>query len=418
MLLSSRLSRPLVLALGSLSLAACPQPNMIGVVPDGGAGSDASDPRADAAPDGARDLSPPADAGGDTSAAPADAAPECTPKALGCSDDGRSTRVCTDQGRWMVAATCAASSVCSAGLCLCSGSCADIDPVVQLSTAGFVDDLVGGGSVLHLAVNGPQASIRRVDIPGKKEMVVASEPGIALFALDSDAMGTLTWCNDVLVGASHTGRVVSGAQQLETAACTHVRRHDGAVYFKGDLLYRKTLDAAPRQTVTTEPMQLFEIAGNYLYFTAKPNQDVVLKRLSLAEPTKVETLAVHKNTTVPQLMLDASHVYLVSEGKILRVPQAANAQPEVFWEDPAADAWAMAQTDSHVYWSTTAAAGATECGEAQVFRRAKAGGTATPLSRTPGHCGGQLVRLGEQIYTTVWVSPPSVVPTKILRIRL
>jgi hypothetical protein len=59
----------------------------------------------------------------------------------------------------------------------------------------------------------------------------------------------------------------------------------------------------------------------------------------------------------------------------------------------------------------------TGCGDAQVFRKAKAGGPITVLSRTPSHCAGQLVRIENQLYTVVWGGYPTTVPAKILRIR-
>jgi hypothetical protein len=94
-----------------------------------------------------------------------------------------------------------------------------------------------------------------------------------------------------------------------------------------------------------------------------------------------------------------------------------DAQPEPFWQDAGLQPWALAQTDSHLYWSTITP-GAAGCTEAQVWRRPKAGGPARAISRVPGFCAGGLVRLGDRLYASVWVAPPGSAPTKLLRIRL
>jgi hypothetical protein len=422
----SPLPSVLFLALGALAPSACLQLREDALSVDGDdasvdGGANRGDTGQAPTPDVAKDMAPPT---GDTATPPPDVTPtECTPHEVSCTADERSVRTCNDQGRWMVTSTCSADTACSAGVCLCARACAD-EPGLTTQAPGFVDDFVGGGNLLYLAVNGPQASIRRFDLSTKKETVVKNgEPDVTVFGLDSDVMGNLIWCSDISTGSgtgtTHTGQLVYGTQRLESGPCAHVRRRDNFVYFMGDLLYRKTLDAsAPRQTVTTEPMDTFEIAGDHLYFVDELAQEAVLKRLSLADPTKVDIILRRPDAKFLRVMPDASHVYLVSDGQILRVPQAANAQAEVFWQDSGPDAWALAQTNSHVYWTTTTASGSAACSETQVLRRPKAGGPVTVLSRTTGYCAGQLARIGDLLYTPAWVSPPSTTPTKILRIRL
>jgi hypothetical protein len=420
MVLRSRLPATLLLALGALP--ACLQLNEHALPISGAdAGPDAGDAAVAPAPDANRDLPPaPADAGDTAAPVPPDAtATECTPRELGCTPDDKAIRTCSADGHWMVTTTCPAQTACSAGVCLCPGSCAE-EPLLQTQTSGIVEDLVGGGTQLYLAVNGPQASIRRFDVLTRKEAAPVKTGGgePTFFSLDSDAMGNLLWCSDVR--STHTGQLVYGTQQLETGACTHLRRHGNQVYFLGDLLYRKTLDAAAkRETVTTTPMTTFEIGGEFLYFIAMQKmgstETALLERLPLGDPTKVETL-LRADNVFTAVMPDASHVYLVADGQILRVPLTGAAAPETFWQDTP-DAWALAQTDTHVYWSTTTASGSEACSEAQVLRRAKAGGPVTVLSRTPGLCGGQLVRIGDALYTVVW-APLGTAPAKILRIRL
>jgi hypothetical protein len=310
--------------------------------------------------------------------------------------------------------SCPAQTTCSAGACLCASNCADELPF-QFPSTGIAEDLVGGGSLLYLAINGQQASIRRFDLAAMKDTVVKSGgSAITFFSLDSDETGDLLWCSDLPASGS-TGQLVHGTQTLEMGPCTHVRRRGNQAYYLGELLYRRGLDAGPRATVIAEPMKTFEIAGDFLYFAARDDKMAQLKRLSLTDPTKVDTLASEPDATFPRLLPDASHVYYVSDGKILRVPLAGGAQPEVFWQDPTGVAWALAQTDTHVYWSTTTTSG---CSRAQVLRRAKAGGPATVLSVTPSYCGGGLVRIGDALYTALWVSPPSAMPGRILRIKL
>jgi hypothetical protein len=305
---------------------------------------------------------------------------------------------------------------------VCPGNCAE-DPIAETQTPGIVEDLVGGGRLLYLAVIGPPASIRRFDLQTRMETTVQSaRPGeIGQFALDSDDTGNLLWCSDLLVPMmSPTGQLVNGTQVLDTGPCTHVRRRNNDAYYKSDVLYRKTLDpGSTRVTVTREPVDTFEIAGDHLYFVAEIAEEAVLKRLPLADPDKVETITRRANSEFFRLLPDASHVYLIAEGQILKVQQAANAQAETFWQETGPDAWALAQTDTHLYWSTTTPSPTTGCQEAQVLRRPKAGGPVATLARNPGWCAGQLARIGDVLYAAIWKEiTPALTSTRILRIRL
>jgi hypothetical protein len=132
----------------------------------------------------------------------------------------------------------------------------------------------------------------------------------------------------------------------------------------------------------------------------------------------VDTLVRRPNARFLQVMPDAAHVYLIADGQILRIARTPGAESETFWQEGGRAAWAMAETESHVYWSVDVPSVNSDCGEAQVLRRAKAGGAVATLARTPGYCAGQLVRVGDHLYTAVWVGPPQAAPTKILRIRL
>jgi hypothetical protein len=409
-------------ALAGLALAGCVQANGIGFAHFDA--REASAPATDGpAADSTADLPALPDTG-DTATPPPDVPlTECTPRALGCTADGKATRICSEQGRWTAGAACPAQTTCSAGVCLCPGNCAE-DPVAETQTVGVVQDLVGGGRYLYLAVNGPQGSIRRFDLNTRMETTVKSVgTGVASFALDSDVMGNLLWCSDTMIGGTRSGELVDGSQPLDTGFCTHVRRRDDLVYFNSDVLYRKARNlAATRQTVTREPVDSFEIAGEFLYFVgeapAGAGTEAVLSRVRLADATAVETITRRPDTSFFRLMPDASHVYLISQGHILRAAQAPDVQAETFWQEAEPEAWAMTQTDTHVYWSSTSGASASmDCGEAQVLRRAKAGGPVTTLARTPGYCAGQLVIIDDRVYAAVWKGTPGAGSTRILRIR-
>ena len=416
--------RPLLCALGGVCLIGCVSANERGFAYNADAGDatvphDTTGPSPDRPVDMAPDTTAPPDTGDTTGPAPDMTATECTPRELGCTTDNR-PRTCNEQGRWTVMAACAAPTACNAGVCLCPGNCAE-DPLFETQTPGVIEDLVGGGRFLYLAVNGPQGSIRRFDLQARMETVVKSAaPDVGVFALDSDNMGNLLWCSDVLSSdGTRTGQLVHGTQVLDTGACTRVRRRDGFAYFKGDVVYRRPLEpGGTRDTVTRESLDKFEIAGDHLYFVDELAQEAVLKRLPLADTGKVETITRRPNTSFLRLLPDASHVYLISEGQILKVAQTAGAQAETFWQETAPEAWAMAQTDTHLYWSTTTTSGSMDCGEAQILRLPKAGGPVTTLSRNPGYCAGHLVRIGDVLYAAIWKGPLITATTRILRIRL
>jgi hypothetical protein len=408
-----------------VSVTGCVQPNLTGTrgVRDDG-GLDAGDT---AAPDAATvevaidlaiDLPPPPDGPPPDGPPPA----ECTPRALGCSADGRSTRACSEQGRWMATGTCAAQTACSGGSCLCAPEVCDEGSIHALGVGrGFVGDLAAGGNALTIAINGPQASIRRLDLQSKSESVVHMDAAdLALYALDVDPAGNLIWCSDVHTAAYQTGDLFYGATRLDTGSCTHVRRRDNVVYYRSDALYRKGLDGSSRQMVTREPMEIFELAGDFVYFIGRDaaQDSSFLKRALLSDPARVDTLASRADWVLHRLLVDATQVYVMAEASIVRFPQAASGQPETFWQDAAAQPWAMAQTDSHLYWSTSTISGSS-CSQAQVWRKPKQGGPEAIISTVPGRCAGELAVLGNFLYAIVGsVGTPGAPATDVLRIRL
>jgi hypothetical protein len=413
-------------AVAALPLTGCVQlQKRAQVTPDAAPDSAAAIPDAAAA-----DLSPapPPDAPADLDVAPIPDAPipdatmaECTPRAMDCSTDGRSVRTCSDQGRWTVTTTCPAQKACSGGLCLCAPDVCDEGSIHTIAAmpGRLVHDLAGGGGSLFVGIDGPQSSIRKIDLQSTMETVVQmGDASLSLYALDADAMGNLLWCSEVHVGNVQTGDLFYGPTRLETGSCTEVRRRENVVYYKGDFLFRKGLDGSSRQMVTDQAMERFEIAGDTLFFlSGKLGEGSALKRLSLSAPDKVDTMVSRPNAFFRELMVDSSQVYVMTEDEILRVSQATGGQPESFWQSSAAQVWAMAQTDSHVYWSTTTVVGG-DCSQAQVWRKPKSGGTATFISTVPGRCAGDLVVVGQYLYTAPGGTVPGAAPTEVRRIGL
>jgi hypothetical protein len=346
---------------------------------------------------------------------PADA--ECTPQTTSCSADGRSVRTCDGQGRWTAPSSCAAQTECSGGVCLCSPGACDQGSIHQVAGITLPGALAAGGGALFVGVDGAPSSIRRFDLQSTKESVVhMGTTDFTLYALDADAVGNLIWCSDVHTTAYRTGELVNGAMPLDTGPCTHVRRRDDLVYYASDALYRRALAGDTRQMVTREPMSSFELAGDALYFVGQVGQESYLKRLSLADPTKVETVVSRSDAVLQRLVVDARHAYVTADSGILRAAQGGGPA-ETFWQDPTDQVWGLAQTETHLYWSTTTP-GSTGCASARVWRKPKAGGPEAVLSTVTGHCAGEVVVLGPYLYTVVGVTPPGSAPAELLRIKL
>jgi hypothetical protein len=425
---------PLVL-LAVLPLA-CEQPNATGLLPGGLDGSadrpDAAAPTADAAPDSGvdsggittppRDGPPPPDAASpaDGPPAPADAPPppECTATQLSCTADGTTVLTCSPQGRWVMGPSCG-DDVCSAGICVCRRDRCDEGTIH--SAAGWVEAVAAGGRSLFYAVNGTSARIQRLDLASREDETIQSgDTGYVRYALDTH-QGNLIWCSDIRVSTDRGGQLVYGTSQLESGFCEQVKRVDDLIYYKGERLYRKRLDDSPREVVSDELMSRFELAGSHLYFVGSTDDDdkSFIKRFPLSNPSQVETLVDAVETIFKELIVDGTHVYVVADDRLLRVPLAGVRNPEVFWREPNANPWAMVQTPTHLYWSATAVSNSV-CLEAQVWRRAKSGGPAEVVSAVTGHCAGPLVLLDNHIYAAVALLSglAPLGPTQLRRIRL
>jgi hypothetical protein len=420
--------------LAAFTLLACVQPNAYGTRPrlDGAADVPVG---LDGSPDtAALDVATAVDRG--AVAAPPDAAPpapdtagadqrpdlpatECTPRESGCTADGKATRVCDDQGRWIMGTACGAQTVCSAGLCLCTPETCDEGTIHEVP--GLVEAIAGSRTTLYLGLSGPGSSIRSFDVEAETAATVhMGGSDFTRYALDADAMGGLVWCSDPGPAAASPGQLSFGATVLDTpAGCVHVRKIGDAVYYRADALYRRSTGGSPPQTVSSEPMTKFEIAGDHLYLIGAAGEEAVLKRFALAEPAQVETLLRRPDGIFRRLAVDGAHAYVVADDRLLRVPLAGNAAPEDVWVDDGPEVWGLALSESHVYWSTTTPDLTGGCLRAQVWRRPKAGGTRVAISTVQGRCAGELFILAGRLYTAIF--QPSLLfsgPSQVLRMRL
>jgi hypothetical protein len=387
--------------------------------PDAAADTSTTPPR-----DAPADLPPPAD-----TAAPADTMPECTPQAIGCATDNQ-VRTCSAQGKWMVGQTCGTGTVCSAGLCLCSmGSCDEgvIHSVAQSQPAGH--DLSPGRQGLFLAINGLQPSIRRITFGSPvTDSPVDSNQELSVYALDSNATGNLIWCRQTGGNMPTDGelRQEGSTGPLDPVPCSHVRQVGSIIYYKTATgLNRRPIGGSSAEPVTGEPMTRFDVAGDFLYFVGESDPGgsgpSFLKRLSLSNATRVDPIATRDGGFLG-LLVDGSHVFAWTETEILRVPRAGDPQPEMLHREPVAghDIWAVAQTDSHIYWSTSISEPGNKgaCAEARVSRLPKSGAApAVVISQAPRRCAGDLVVVGDRVYAATW-SPSLSTIIDLRRIRL
>ena len=136
-------------------------------------------------------------------------------------------------------------------------------------------------------------------------------------------------------------------------------------------------------------MKKFEVAGDSLYFIGDTNPDGAgesfLKRLSLSHAGQVTPIASRADLVFLGLLATAHTSMPGADRKSCALPLAGGSQPERVLREPGDDItiWAMAQTDSHVYWSTTSstrAARGTAC-RAQVSRVPKDGGAPVLVSQ-------------------------------------
>ena len=187
MVLRFRRLRWVPIALMALSGGACVTPNDHGLCSsepalclggsiDGPRDAGGAEPDA-GAPDTATDTAvpPPRDAPADLAPAPDAAAPdamaaECTPNAVDCTADNK-VRTCSAQGRWMVTRTCAASDMCSAGVCLCAPGSCDEGKIHEIDAAPVAgSDLAASNQTIYLALSGLQPSIHRLEIRSPTEV--------------------------------------------------------------------------------------------------------------------------------------------------------------------------------------------------------------------------------------------------------
>ena len=315
---------------------------------------------------------------------------------------------------------CPAQTACSAGVCLCPATAPRIRSAETQTRASSRTWWAGALPVSggHRAP-GQHPPLRPPDEDGDGGEVRRARRGV--FALDSDSMGNLLWCSDVVSGDStRTGQLVHGTQVLDTGACTHVApaRQLRLLQGRRPLPQDPGPGRHPRRPSPANRWKTFEIAGDHLYFVDELEQEAVLKRLPLADEEKVETILAARTASSSGCCRTPP-----------RLPDRRGADPEgpAGGKRPGGDVLARGGArglgdgpDRHCTCtgrrSTTS--GRLGCSEAQILRSPKAGGPVTTLSRNPGYCAGQLVRIGNVLYAAIWTGPLARAPTRILRIRL
>jgi hypothetical protein len=334
----------------------------------------------------------------------------CRPGARGCSPEHDSTRVCGEQGRWTFEATCPGGTSCSAGACLCpAGLCED---GVVLQASGLVDSMAAGGDLLHF-----QRSYSDVDLIGIHRIdlrtnavtpVVPDGPGHSSHVpLAADPMGTLYWCRSFVSGRSNPA-LMRGNQRLETIDCTVLQASATHLYLmtaSSQQLHRRAFDRPGLQVVWSEPLVAFAVAGQHAYLASyqdeRTSEAVLIRRVLLADPRRVETVAAEpepREGGFNDMAADTAHVYFRDRDRLRRAPVSGGAV-ETFWQGPGLEVKAMVLSDTHVYWSTETP-GVNSCTETTAWRQPK-GREEDPIemARYPASCSrADLLLLGDYLY--------------------
>jgi hypothetical protein len=372
------------------------------------------------------DRSPEPDAPPEPPDRPADAgvdppAPECQRETRSCSEDGASTRICSDGGRWVFDQTCPPATVCSAGHCLCGPeSCRE---AVLGNPPGGVERMVTGGrSIFYVTRDDYGITIRDLDLITEYASSIDFDFRAydASTGLVADPTGTLTWCR-VTVAAPGEGDLVRGAGELlEQVRCTDLRLSATHVYLVASGLYRRRLGQPGLERVVAGAIGTFELTADHIYFTRPAEQGPELARVPLADLGRPETMAVRPGPLFERIAVDDRQVYLTSDDALLRVA-AAGGPLEVIWRPEDARVEVAALSATHVYFATSSWVGEV-CGEARLWRlpRTEGGPAAMPtlLSAFPGFCARDLLIRGDRLFLAVSAIGPGSGPAQIVRLRL
>jgi hypothetical protein len=352
----------------------------------------------------------------------------CTPGSLGCSDDGRTTRRCDEDGRWVFAQTCGPDDACSAGVCLCGSPRACNDGPLLDEPAGVARLAAGGTRLWYATWDDFGRTLGSIDLVTHARggisfdsRIHAANAGIAV-----GATGALFWCRDVQ-GAPVTGDLLSGNELFEPGPCSDLRVTDSHLYFvSGGILYRRDLVAPGRQLISSAPVAWFEVGVDHAYYALTGTSAGVLRRKPLANPAAADSLVTSRpGVAFGRLALDeaGAFVYIAAGGSLLRTP-ATGGPSETWWsEADTTTVEAVVTAGAHVYWATSRRS-ASGCAEAVVWRRPEGGGQAAPAARVAGRCAVDLIRHGQGLFPDgprLFVALSSVGPTRgpaqILQLR-
>ena len=91
------------------------------------------------------------------------------------------------------------------------------------------------------------------------------------------------------------------------------------------------------------------------------------------------------------------------------MPQAGSGQLESFsGRSTGLAVWAMAQTDTHVYWTTFTPGAAMSLHRGPGLAPCEVRREAKSIFKQPDRCAGEIVRLGNALYAVTFSSPPGV----------
>ena len=339
--------------------------------------------------DGPAEMTPRPDGGGPEVDGPAVAA-ECTPRARMCSQDGRSARVCSSQGRW-TDETCSATQECSVGVCLCkSGSC---DEGEFIGAPGSLHQLALGRD--YLFFTGPDAStVSKVQLATRTRSIVSTGivGDVPTLGLAANLNDDVFWCMSNVNG--NQALLKNNDELLEKVYCQELQLAGNFLYGQsGSTLFRRALSRPGMEPLVSEPYTSFTVTDTHLYVGIRRRVSSILERSPLAEPSRVEELTNMTGDPFEQLVSDDNLVFIVAGPRLLRIPVTGAKIQETVWQDVSAKVSAVVLTQTHVYWSASTLGTPEEdfvCKTARAFRQPKQGGPITTMAEVASMCAVDL----------------------------